>query len=100
MLLLEVSICTHNVGDSDLEKKVVKIFEKVCYSFEGNNIKACNWKSQKKWKGNSEVFPPKRLPKYTEHQEKVLKVVHETNWFIRRQACKVYVHVVWYGQRW
>ena len=48
VLLLEVSICTHNVGDSDLEKKVVKIFEKVCYSIEGNNIKACNWKSQKK----------------------------------------------------
>ena len=37
-----------SVSDEDLEKKVLKIFEKVGCPIEGNNIEACHRLSEKK----------------------------------------------------
>ena len=63
-----------------MEKKVLKIFEKVGCPIEGNNIEACHRlsekKKKKKRKHNSEIFLPKGLPKCTWREERVEKVGH------------------------
>ena len=51
-----------SISNSDLEEKVLKIFEKVGCPIMGNNIEAC-YRISKKMKG--EVFSLKGLPKCT-----------------------------------
>ena len=69
----------HSVSDSNLEEKVLNIFEKV-----GHRLKRPADK-QKKWNDNSEFFSPKGLPKCTSRKERVEKVGLERNWFSRGQ---------------
>ena len=102
---LELVGILRSVSDEDLEKKVLKIFEKVGCPIEGNNIEACHRlsekKKKKKRKHNSEIFLPKGLPKCTWREERVEKVGHMKKKMVFQRTTPIFgVHIiVCYGQR-
>ena len=55
---LELAGVPCSVSDANLEKKISKIFEKVGFPINGNNVKDCYWIS-KTSKNNNKIYWPK-----------------------------------------
>ena len=82
-----------SISNSDLEEKVLKIFEKVGCPIMGNNIEACHWIS-KKMKGG--IFSLKGLPKCTWREElrkvdmKEIGLLEDNPIFLNQSLCTYY----------
>ena len=94
---LELVGVLHSISDSNLEEKVLKIFEKV-----GHRLKRPADK-QKKWNDNSEFFSPKDCQNVL-HAKKELRELDLKEIAFLEDNCllwtKVCAHIiVFYGQR-
>ena len=91
------------VTDGDLKEKVLKIFEKIAFPIEGNNIEVCYCITKKinKWKDNSQLSTPKDFQDVLNAKKELKKLEMkeigfvENNCMFANQILGRYYHVSW-----